>query len=71
MARLRRVVVTSRRVSVRYVETTTRKSTREIMRDMLTEDMIARGFRLSAATPVYDMSGTILLGYRYDVTALI
>lgn len=41
------------------------------MHDMLTEDMIARGFRVSSAAPVHDTTGTILLGYRYDITALI
>lgn len=39
---------------------------------ILTEDMVdARRFRVSAATPVYDITETELLGYRYDITALL
>jgi hypothetical protein len=41
------------------------------MDDMLTPDMIQRGFRVSHAQPIYDDLGTELLGYKYDVTALI
>jgi len=38
----------------------------------LTEDMVAaRRFRVSSATPVYDFGDTELLGYRYDITALL
>lgn len=90
MARLRRRVVTSRRVSVRFVETRTRKQTREYMDELLTQkieqwrtDLAERGitltdamveerrFRVSAAEPVYDFGDTLLLGYRYDITALV
>lgn len=90
MARLRRRVVTSRRVSVRFVETRTRTQTREYMDELLaqkieqwradlsergitlTDDMVeTRRFRVSAAEPVYDFGETLLLGYRYDITALV
>jgi len=71
MARLRRRTILTRRVSVRYTETNTRALCRRIMDDMLTPDMIQRGFRVSHAQPIYDDLGTELLGYKYDVTALI
>jgi len=90
MARLRRRVVTSRRVSVRFVETRTRTQTREYMDELLaqkieqwradlsergitlTDDMVeTRRFRVSAAEPIYDFGETLLLGYRYDITALV
>ena len=90
MARLRRRVVTSRRVPVRFVETRTRKQTREYMDELLAQkiqqwrtDLASRGitltdamvetrrFRVSAAEPVYDFGDTLLLGYRYDITALV
>lgn len=90
MPRLKRRVVSSRRVSVRFVETRTRAQTRQVMHELLatqldkwradlaehgitlTDAMVdARRFRVSAATPVYDITDTELLGYRYDITALL
>ena len=38
----------------------------------LTEEMVAaRSLKVSSATPVYDFGDTELLGYRYDITALL
>jgi hypothetical protein len=38
----------------------------------LTDEMVeTRRFRVSAAEPVYDFGDTTLLGYRYDITALV
>jgi hypothetical protein len=38
----------------------------------LTDDMVeTRRFKVSAAEPVYDFGDTLLLGYRYDITALV
>jgi hypothetical protein len=91
MPRLKRLVVSSRRVPVRFVETRTRKQTRQLMDELvqtmveqwrtqllenhgitLTEDMVdARRFRVSAAEPVYNFGDETLLGYRYDITALV
>jgi hypothetical protein len=90
MPRLRRLVVSSRRVSVRFVETKTRAQTRQVMDELLTsmidkwrtelqahgitltdEMVAARSLKVSSATPVYDFGDTELLGYRYDITALL
>lgn len=83
--------MSSRRVSVRFVETQTRKQTRQLMDDLLesmleqwrtelldthgiilTDEMVAaRALKVSSATPVYDYGDETLLGYRYDITALL
>jgi uncharacterized lipoprotein YajG len=71
MARLRRRVILTRRIATRFVETDTRKLCRQLMADMLTPELIARGFKVSAARPIYDTGDTELIGYSYDITALI
>lgn len=83
MPRLRRRVVSTRRVSVRFVETQTRQQARQAMEEYLSaelernglrltpEQIAARSFRIGPAEPVYDFGDTTLLGYRYDITALV
>lgn len=71
MARLRRRVVMTRRIPIRFVETTTRAQTRQVMADMLTPELIARGFRLSPSRKVWNDDQTKILAYEYDITALI
>jgi len=71
MPRLRRAIVATRRVSVRYTETNTRQLCRRLMEELLTDDMLQRGFRISSARPIWNDLGTEPLYYEYNVTALI
>ena len=71
MPRLRRVTVATRRVSVRYTETNTRQLCRRLMDELLTDDMLRRGFRISSARPIWNDLRTEPLYYEYDVTALV
>jgi hypothetical protein len=85
MARIRRVVVATYRVSIRHTDTPTRQKSRQALQDMrdsivtrafakrgiaLTPaDIEERGFRLSAAREY--CYGHEVIGYEYDITALI
>ena len=85
MARIRRVVVATHRVSIRHTETPTRQKSRQCLTEMrdsiltrafagagitLTpEDIEARGFRLSAAREV--CYGHEVIAYEFDITARV
>jgi hypothetical protein len=85
MARIRRVVVATHRVSIRHTETPTRATTKKSLQEMrdsiltrafakqgiiLTpEDIEARGFRLSTAREY--CHGHEVIGYEYDITARV
>ena len=71
MARLRRVVVATRKLAIRYTETNTRAKCRQFMDEMLTDDMVKRGFKISASRKVYDDLDCEIYYYTYDITALI
>jgi hypothetical protein len=85
MARIRRVVVATHRVSIRHTETPTRQKSKRCLTEMrdsiltrafaeagitLTpEDIEARGFRLSAAREV--CYGHEVIAYEFDITARV
>jgi len=71
MARLRRRTVATLRVPVRFVETDTRAKCRAAIETGLPEDWQNRGIIVRYAGEYWDISRTELLGYKYDVTALI
>ncbi|NDC88406.1 MAG: hypothetical protein EB075_06320 [Bacteroidetes bacterium] len=85
MARIRRVVVATHRVSIRHTETPNKKTSTRALREMrdsiltraflaqgieLTpEDIEARGFRLSTPREYYH--GHEVIGFEYDITARV
>ena len=85
MARIRRVVVATHRVSIRHTETPTRQKSKRCLTEMrdsiLTRafakagitltpaDIEARGFRLSAAREV--CHGHEVIAYEFDITARV
>ena len=85
MARIRRVVVATHRVSIRHTETPTRQKSKQCLTEMrdgsLTRafakagitltpaDIEARGFRLSAAREV--CHGHEVIAYEFDITARV
>lgn len=85
MARIRRIVVGTYRMSTRHTETPTKKlcskSLREMRDSIITrafsergialspEDIEARGFRIS--TPREYCHGLEVIGYEYDITARV
>lgn len=71
MARLRRQVVATRRIAVRYTETPTRILCRQVAAEMLTEEMIERGFKVSPSRPVWNDDESEVTHWEYDITALI
>jgi len=71
MARLRRVVVATRKLAIRYNENNTRAKCKRFMEEMLTEEMVERGFKVSASRPVWNDLRTEVTHYKYDITALL
>jgi len=71
MARLRRTVVATRKLAIRYNDNNTRAKCRQFMEEMLTPEMVERGFRVSASRKVYDETDCEIYYYAYDITALI
>jgi hypothetical protein len=85
MARIRRVVIATRRVSIRHTETRTKRAARKALEEsadsliarafaeqgiiLSPEDIKARGFRLS--TPREWRDGHDVIGYTYDITARV
>lgn len=85
MARIRRVVIGTYRVSIRHTETPTRQKSKRALTEMrdsiitrafseagiaLTrEDIEERGFRLSTAREV--CHGHEVIAYEYDITARV
>jgi len=79
MARLKRRVVATYRVAVRYSDTTTRTQCREVVNAKILKqesamdpDIAQRlAFRVSSSRKEYDDLECELFSYVYDVTALI
>ena len=71
MPRLRRRVVATRKVAVRHTETPTRTLCKRTMDEMLSDEMLKRGFRVSTSRPVWNDLETEVLYWEYDITALI
>ena len=85
MARIRRVVVATHRVSIRHTETPTRQKSKQCLTEMrdsiLTRafaeagialtpaDIEERGFRLSTAREV--CHGHEVIAYEFDITARV
>ncbi len=84
MSRLRRRVVATRRIAIRYTDTKTRTQCRQIMDGALaaiitaqkaqgvTDETLERiALRISTSRKVYDDMDCEIFYYEYDVTALI